>query len=138
MTKETEKNKGGRPAFQPTAEQRKIVHSLASVGVTHPQIADVIGIGEVTLRKYFRAELDNAEMIANAKVAANLFKQATKDDFRAVGAAAFWMKTRAGWRETQDVNVKVTPYDKLPDDELQKLFEERINRVLEAPRRTGH
>ena len=39
-------------------------------------------------------------MKANAKVAENLYRKATGEGREAVIAAIFWLKTRAGWRET--------------------------------------
>jgi hypothetical protein len=59
-----------------------------------------MGISDVTLRKHFREELDTAEVKANAKVAGNLFRQATKDDPRSIPAAIFWTKTRLGWKDS--------------------------------------
>src|ERR1700744_5146328 len=56
----TEKNKGGRPAFNPTNEQRVIVKSLAMVGVNREGIAEGIGIDADTLRKHFPEELRDA------------------------------------------------------------------------------
>lgn len=96
----SEPNLGGRPAFEPTDDQRKMVEAMSSVGIIQTQIAQVLGISDVTLRKHFREELDNAEIKANAKVAANLFRQATKDDPRSITAAIFWTKTRLGWKDT--------------------------------------
>ena len=37
---------------------------------------------------------------ANAKVAENLFRKATGEGREAVTAAIFWLKARAGWKET--------------------------------------
>lgn len=73
---------------------------MASYGIPQDDIAKVIKISGNTLRKYFRDELDIAETKANAMVAQNLFRQATKDDPRSIPAAIFWAKTRMKWKET--------------------------------------
>jgi ribonuclease HII len=120
--------KVGQPAYDPTPEQRKMVNAMASVGVPQEEISTVLGIDSKTLRKHFREELDTALIRANAKVAANLFTQATKDDFRAAPAAMFWAKTRMGWREKLDVNVtgsvKIN-FDNMTDEELDEFIASR-------------
>lgn len=90
---------GGRPRFEPNAQQRRTVRALAGYGIPHRSIAEVVGITGPTLRKHFRLELDTAEAEANAKVAESLFRRATGDGPQSVTAAIFWLKCRAGWRE---------------------------------------
>jgi hypothetical protein len=99
MTEETRRGPGA-PKHVPTPEQRKQVEAMASYGIPQEQIAGVIGVCHVTLRKHYRDELDNAEAKANAMVAQSLFRKATSDGSQAVTAAIFWLKTRAGWKET--------------------------------------
>ena len=96
-----------RPAFEPTQEQRELVNLLASMGVAQEDIAKVVKIGERTLRKYFKEELATATIKANAKVAGALFRMATdpKGGMKAVTAQIFWLKTRARWRETANLEV---------------------------------
>ena len=56
-----------RPAFEPTKEQRRMVKSLAAIGMRHDQIAVVIGVrSPKTVRKHFRKELSvgSAEAVA--------------------------------------------------------------------------
>jgi hypothetical protein len=86
---------------EPTEKDRRQVRVLSGmVGATHEEIAAVLGISEPTLRKYYREELDASPMEANAKVAQSLFRQATNPDKPNVVAAIFWMKARAGWRDS--------------------------------------
>jgi hypothetical protein len=94
-------------AFEPTQEQRELVNLLASMGVTQEDISKVVKIGERTLRKYFHEELATATIKANAKVAGALFRMATdpKGGMKAVTAQIFWLKTRARWRETANLEV---------------------------------
>lgn len=87
------------PRHQPSAEQRKTVEAMAGYGIPHDDIAVVIGIDPKTLRLHYRAELDRGHVIANTKVAENLYKIATGTGREAVTAAIFWLKVRAGWNE---------------------------------------
>lgn len=73
---------------------------MAGFGVPEIDIGAVIGIDPKTLRKHYRAELDQGHVKANMRVAENLYRKATGEGREAVIAAIFWLKTRAGWRET--------------------------------------
>jgi hypothetical protein len=50
---------------QPTAERRRIVARLAKM-LPHQQIARVLGIGDATLTRDYRQELDQAEVAVRA------------------------------------------------------------------------
>lgn len=86
------------PKHKPTDEQRKTVKAMTAYGITQERISAVVGIHHETLRIHYRHELDTAEAEANAAVAQSLFNMATKG--KNVAAAIFWLKTRAGYRET--------------------------------------
>ena len=89
-----------RPSHKPDPVVRRQVEAMAGYGVAESDIARVAGIDPKTLRKHYRDELDNGHVKANAKVAENLFRKATGEGREAVTAAIFWLKTRAGWKET--------------------------------------
>ncbi len=89
-----------RPAHKPDPVVRRQVEAMAGYGVREIDIAGVIGVDPKTLRKHYRHELDHGHVRANAKVAENLFRKATGEGREAVVAAIFWLKTRAGWKET--------------------------------------
>ena len=90
----------GRRAHLPDVGQRRQVEALAGYGVPEPDIAGVIGVDPKTLRKHYRHELDHGHVKANAKVAESLYRKAVGDGAQSVTAAIFWLKTRAGWKET--------------------------------------
>jgi hypothetical protein len=90
----------GRRAHEPDAVTRRQVEALAGYGVPEVDIAGVIGIDPKTLRRHYRDELKHGHVKANAKVAESLFRKATSDGSQSVTAAIFWLKTRAGWKET--------------------------------------
>ena len=100
MTKEKPKGKRGRPAHVPTDETRKQVEAMVGFGIPELDLAPLIGISDMTLRKYYKEEIRNGTTKANVKVAQSLYTKALGDNSNAVTAAIFWLKTRAGWKET--------------------------------------
>jgi hypothetical protein len=94
------KKQQGQAPHVPTQALKNQVEALAAYGVPQEEICKVIGISVPTLHKYYRHELDVAMAKANARVAESLFKKATGDGTQSVTAAIFWLKTRAGWKET--------------------------------------
>lgn len=85
-------------AHNPSEESRKLVRTLAAVGIRHEDIASKLDISADTLVKYYRKELDDGRIDANASIGRTLFEQAKAGN---TSAAIFWLKTRAGWKETQ-------------------------------------
>ena len=91
-----------KPPHEPTPEMRQTVQLHATVGTTQEDIARIIGIDAKTLRKHYRDELDLSRAKANATIGGALFNKAKGGD---TAAMIFWMKTQAGWREKQEVDV---------------------------------
>ena len=93
-----------------------MVSTMCAAGIPQASIAKALGLSEPTLRRHYRHELDNGGILATAKVAANLFRMATGEGREAVTAAIFWMKTRAGWKETAAVELSGkdgAPFEKI-------------------------
>ena len=88
----------GRPPYQPTDHSKVQVKTLAAVGIRHEDIASKMGIIADTLTKYYRQELDEGRIDANAQIGKSLYEQAKAGNTTAM---IFWLKTRAGWKETQ-------------------------------------
>ncbi len=103
---------------EPTDKTRGEVGALTSFGNTQEEIAEHLGISVDTLVKYYRDELDNSVVRANAKVAAKLYRRATEGDD--LSAMIFWLKTRAKWRERDE---GTTLSDKVIDKFIDKLVE---------------
>lgn len=99
-TEDEEKRGRGRPPHEPTDVTRRQVESLAGFGIPAPDIGRELGISDTTLRKHYRTELDSGVIKANARVAQALFQKATGNGPQCVTAQIFWLKTRAGWKET--------------------------------------
>ena len=117
----------GRPKHQPNAEGRQLVQLHATIGTPHATIARLLDIDAKTLRKHYRDELDLAMAQANAAVGGALFRKAKAGD---TASMIFWMKTRAGWRETN--NMELTGKDGGPirteEASARELILERLAR----------
>src|SRR5437016_5084356 len=65
---------GGRPAYEPTPEDRRLVSVMAAHGINHTVIGKALSTpcSDVTLRKHFAPELASARSVYKGKVAAAL------------------------------------------------------------------
>lgn len=81
----------------PNDKTKGEVAALTSFGHTQEEIAAHLSISVDTMVKYYRDEIDNSVLRANAKVASKLYKKAVEQEDLA--AIIFWLKTRARWRE---------------------------------------
>jgi hypothetical protein len=90
----------GRPAFEPTAAERKQVEALSGYGLPIEQIAVLVreGIHVDTLRSHFATELISGKAKANGQVGKTLFQKVMAGD---TTAAIWWSKTQMRWAETQ-------------------------------------
>ena len=109
MTKKT-----GRPLTVLTDEQVQSVERLAAV-LNQSQIADFLGIGERTLRDILvrdeavSAAYKRGRARAIEGVGSKLLQAALEGD---AVRQMFYLKTQAGWRETQDIMIKAeAPFD---------------------------
>jgi hypothetical protein len=88
----------GGPAFVPTDEHRMHIQRLKIVDTSQDAIAKILGISRPTLVKHFGYELDLSKHDLLANVGAMLYQKAIGGD---VAACIFYLKTQAGWRETE-------------------------------------
>lgn len=103
-----------KPLHQPTEKTRAEIVALRSYGVPIKEVAAYIGIDDKTLYKYYRDELENSAIKANANVGKFLYQAASGQALTTgatysdcVRAAMFWAKTRMGWKETNVQEVKM-------------------------------
>ena len=90
----------------PTDESRAVIRALAQFGIPQEQMARQIGVSVKTLTKHYAVELQDGALVANVKVATNLFAMASGEKGGAAQQATcaiFWAKVRMGWREGSDV-----------------------------------
>ena len=86
----------------PSDDSRKLVRNLSAVGIRYVDIAHKLNIGDDTLVKHYKRELEDGRIDANAAIGQTLFQQAKEGN---TSAAIFWLKTRAGWKETSGVEL---------------------------------
>ena len=102
--------KKGRKAHEVTEGIRAQVLALSGFGVKTEDIAKYLGIAKQTLFKYYKDELSTGAIGANATIAETLYKKAKDGD---TTACIFWLKTRAGWREVQKMELSGEVKEKL-------------------------
>ena len=121
----------------PTEQELKIVYSYAAYGATNIDIANVLGMSQTTLQKYFKHELDTGRATAKNTIAQRLYqiavgKEAIVSETGEIlvlpvkpnlAALIFLAKTRLGWKETQvveshEMTSGVTIY--LPDNGMKE------------------
>lgn len=80
--------------------ERGQVEGLAAYGIAVADIALILRTTERELHDAFADELETGAARANSRVAENLYRRATGESREAVTAAIFWLKARAGWRDS--------------------------------------
>ena len=111
------------PAHKPTPQQKQMVETMAVAGITHEQIARVVGVNYKTLKKYYEKELDFGLAKANTQIATGLYEKALSGDPK---AQMFWLERRGGdeWKPKQqltfnpsDFTIDMNPNVELLDDD---------------------
>ena len=127
-----------KPLHQPTEKTRAEIIALRSYGVPIKEVAAYIGIDDKTLYKYYRDELENSAIKANANVGKFLYQAASGQALATgathsdcVRAAMFWAKTRMGWRETQHIDHTSSDGTMSPKS-AKAMTNEEIEAELEA------
>lgn len=88
------------------------VEALAQRGLTQGQIADALGVSLATLQRRrqdseeFDAALKRGTALGIAAVANRLMERINSGDTTAM---IFFLKTRAGWKETQVIEAEIRP-----------------------------
>jgi hypothetical protein len=97
-----------RPSFRATPEQRKLVRSLAAVGLRQEWIGEMLGLrSPKTLRKHFREELSTGLAEATAAVARTAYEMALSG--RSPAMLLFWLKCQAPGASLLDTLVEKRP-----------------------------
>ena len=138
----------GRPAFQPTDEQRKNVEVMAGLGIPEENICLLVRnrsdtpISRNSLRKHFKKELEVGATKLNARVGhfmvTTIFGTRPPDgvtpirDERVRGRLGeLFLKARLGWRETV-LNQHEIPKEELTIEDVRRKFREKIMRLRES------
>lgn len=86
------------PAHSPTPATRELVARSSGLGLPHESIAHLVGngISDITLRKHYRAELDEGKARANLAIGGKLFAKAMEGDGD-TACLIWWSKTQLRW-----------------------------------------
>ncbi len=91
----------GRPPYEPTDKDRRVVEMMAGWAIPEERIAKVPAIDPKTLPKHFGEELEVGHAKLEAQLAQNLLRIAQGHDRHALIATIFALKSRFGWVEQQ-------------------------------------
>lgn len=91
----------GRPPYEPTDKDRRVVEMMAGWSIPEERIAKVLAIDPKTLRKHFGGELEVGHAKLEAQLAQNLLRIAQGHDRQSLIATIFALKSRFGWVEQQ-------------------------------------
>jgi hypothetical protein len=84
-----------RPSFKPTKDQRKMVQSLAALGLRQEHIATMVGVrSSKTVRKHFGRDILRGTAEATATITAAAYEMATSGKYP--GMTRFWLDTVGG------------------------------------------
>ena len=93
-----------RPSFKPTKDQRKLVHSLAAIGIPQERIAIALGIrSPKTLRKHFAKDIAKGSAEALATITAAAYEMAVSGKYP--GMTRFWLSTVGAVAVTTDAEA---------------------------------
>ena len=136
----------GRPAFQPTNEQRQNVEVMVGLGIPEEDICLIVRdrrdkpICRTTLRRHFEKELQTGTTKLNARVGhfmvATIFGTRPPDgvtpirDERVRGRLGeLFVRARLGWRD--DVNQQRQEERPLDVQDVRRRLRARIDRLAE-------
>ena len=117
MKKGNQGDGGGRPAVELTAEQIIELKALAAV-LNKSQVADYFGICENTLRAIEKRQPEVSAAYKKGRVnqiagmGSNLIQLAKKGN---VTANIFYLKTQAGWKESEPEVQEIPPINIIVD-----------------------
>lgn len=116
---------------QVTDEMRLTVENAAGMGMSHEEIAVLMGVRDPkTIRRRYRKELDQGRAKANLQIATVLFKKCIAGDNTAI---IWWEKTRAGKSDRltlrTDPGAPLQTQEVPPEPELIGKYYERLTQI---------
>jgi hypothetical protein len=116
-------------SHKPSEENRRLIRTLAGIGVPIRMVANQVGIDEKTLRKYYDDDIDVGQAKATSQIAKRLYDIAMSDSKEALTACIFWLKCRAKWSTLDgpevQVNVQNNSITTIADNEEIKRFKKQ-------------
>lgn len=93
----------GSPGFEPGPEQAAQVEQMTALGMSTRDISAVLRIEQKLLEKFYEYEIATAAARINDRVAKVALQMALCGALPDM--TKFWLKTRAGWKETKVTEV---------------------------------
>ena len=93
----------GSPGFEPGPEQAAQVEKMTALGMSTKDIAAILRIEPKLLEKFYGYEIETAAARINSNVAKIALQMALSGSLPEM--TKFWLKTRAGWKETKVTEV---------------------------------
>jgi len=116
-------NLKGSPGFDPGFDQAKQVEQMTALGLSVQDIAATLRIEIKLLEKYYKYEIETAAGRINQAVAKIALQTALGGNTDMV---KFWLKTRAGWKETKEVQMTGANGGPIQFQEVKAKFLEAI------------
>ena len=104
--------------WQPTSKEREQVSTMVALGIPQTAVCAIMGITDKTLNSACRYEIATGRAKANITIGEKLFQVAKRGN---VAAMIFWLKTRAGRRETIAIEQS-KPVAEMSDAELNRVL----------------
>lgn len=122
-----------KPHIKFSEEVAAKIEHLAALGMTQADMGFILGISDDTIQRYYSEAYGKGKAVAKAKVANKLFEKAMSGDSASI---FFYLKTQAGWRETQHVDNtssdgSMTPQPAVNID-LSNLTPQQIAKMAKA------
>ena len=126
-----------RPPHAPDDRLRNLVKWLRIGGNTQDMISEAMSLDPKTLRKYYRAELDESKRDVDALVTNSIVMMAvggkTQNWEKAVPAmAAFYAKTQMGWKEPPQAIAHSGVVGSYDAEKLKDLSDEELSDLAEV------
>jgi hypothetical protein len=84
-----------------TPGEHRVIQDLAGYGLKNEQIAQLMGMGKMTLIAHFQEDLDVGRVRAHEQVTKTLFAMAT--DGEHPNETKFYLKAQCGWKEATQI-----------------------------------
>lgn len=114
-----------------TRRLQRIVERMISAGITKAQIAESIGISVGQLEYHFKDQLANGLSKSIALAEKSLYQRGLRGDTQAL---IFWLKSRAGWRDKDPMQLNQTVISNPDSDLSQKKIEQALYAALNQVR----
>lgn len=122
----------GSPGFKPTATQAKQVEKMAAMGLSSREIGQILCIEKHLVEFFYEYEIKTATARVNMAVGKACLEMAL--DKQHPDMTKFWLKSRAGWKETNVLEHQGIDKDA---DEARAAREKLLGGAIPEPANGG-